>query len=301
MISGGGNTYAYHCDRVLGFHRVLPSSMRLMSTTQLERLLIQSLRKKARGMTTVASQNVAKQTIRKRSSGLTKLASNKFSFNETHVLFEMISSAPNAEVESATVSSRSKSPLVQVTDASFWDFVTMKNSWNTGDLDDRDFAKIAMDVVDMQIFDYLVGNDNRRYPSITFLGKDRSFLVYGNNVAAGSGADSPPPIEMPRDYQTPNLYLGALGCKFRHGTIDRLKSLQRREKKLSTQVRDAIASNDHVYLEQYKALAHGWLMATLEHVDLLSNTDLDENVVSVIKHVDECLTTYGYTNVFLHV
>ena len=57
----------------------------------------------------------------------------------------------------------SKSPLLDVEDSTYWDFVTMATE---GDLPEtpqgRNFAKAAMDVVDMQIFDYIVGNDNRR-------------------------------------------------------------------------------------------------------------------------------------------
>ena len=186
-----------------------------------------------------------------------------------------------------------------MTDDTFWKYVTME----TGDLPEtaegRDFAKLAMDLVDMQVFDYIVGNDNRRYPSITFLGGDRGFLVTGNNMAAGSGADKAPKIKMPEKYETPNLYLGAIGCKFRRGTVSRLIKARDDEMRLSTRVRDAIAEHDKVFVEQYEALAHGWLMATLKHVDLLSNTDLDDNLIAVIDHVNNCTEEYGKTNVFV--
>ena len=101
-----------------------------------------------------------------------------------------------------------------------------------------------------QIFDYIVGNDNRRSQSITFLGEDRSFLLFGDNVAAGSGVDKPPPIKAPQNYKTPNLYLGAIGCKFKKATVLRLAAIKRGDKTLSQLVRDAIAEKDPVFVEQ---------------------------------------------------
>ena len=297
---GGGNTYAYHCDRILGFNRVLPSSMRLMSAQGLEGLLVQSLRNKARAMRTSSAQREAKEAIGRRSAGLAKLASKEFKFNETHVLVEMVSAVP-ASVESHIVDVDSKSPLVGVTDSTFWDYVTMQTATDLPDTPQgRTFAKIAMDVVDMQIFDYIVGNDNRRFPSIKFLGEDRSFLLFPDNLAAGSGVDPSPEIKMPSNFQTPNLYLGALGCKFRHSTIARLVKIRDDEKRLSTKVRDSIASMDPVYVEQYEALAHGWLMATLQHVDLISNTDLDENLNKVVDYVEGCVQQFGNARVYVN-
>ena len=41
-------------------------------------------------------------------------------------------------------------------------------------------------------------------------------------------------------------------------------------------------------------------MATLKHVDLLSNTDLDDNLIAVIDHVNNCTEEYGKTNVFVN-
>ena len=159
---GGGNTFAYYVDRVLGFNKVLPSSMRLMSTTSLQRLIVQSLRTKARGMRTALLQKKATAAIKSRSTELTKLAAEKFSFNKTHVLVEMVAAIPD-QIESNHVQAGSKSPLLDVEDSTYWDFVTMATE---GDLPEtpqgRNFAKAAMDVVDMQIFDYIVGNDNRR-------------------------------------------------------------------------------------------------------------------------------------------
>ena len=105
---------------------------------------------------------------------------------------------------------------------------------------------------------------------------------------------------MPVNFQTPNLYLGALGCKFRRSTINRLVKIKNGEKRLSTRERDAIAQNDKVYVEQYEALAHGWLMATLQHVDLLSNIDLDDNLSSIIDHVQTCIEQYGNTRVYVN-
>ena len=140
-----------------------------------------------------------------------------------------------------------------------------------------------------------------RYPSITFLGKDQSFLLVGDNIAAGSGADKTPPIKMPNKFQTPDLYLGAIGCKFRERTINRLNGIKMvGEMNLSRRVRDEIMENDSIYVEHYKALAHGWLMATLKQVDLLTNTDLDENLEAVLDHVQTCVETYGKRRVYVH-
>ncbi len=52
---------------------------------------------------------------------------------------------------------------------------------------------------------------------------------------------------------------------------------------------------------RYKALAHGWLMTTLRQVDLLTNTDLDDNLQSVLAHVDTCVREYGTNEVYGHV
>ncbi|UPR04923.1 hypothetical protein HOP50_18g82680 [Chloropicon primus] len=298
---GGGNTYAYFCDRILGFERVLPSSMRLMSAKSLERLLVQSLRNKARALTSSRAQKRAQESISRRASSLAKMASEEFKFNETHILVEMVSAIPKG-VESNHVGRGSKSPLLDPQDNTFWEYVSMKTEGGLPKAveDERSFAKISMDVVDMQLFDYIVGNDNRRYPSITFLGKDKAFLLVGDNLAAGSGADKTPPIKMPFNYETPNLYLGAIGCKFRRSTIERLQKIQKKDKRLSTMVRDAIAEGDKVYVQQYEALAHGWLMATLQHVDLLSNTDLDENLDKILEHVETCVEQYGTTRVYVN-
>merc|ERR1739841_407323 len=115
--------------------------MRLMSAQGLEGLLVQSLRNKARAMRTSSAQREAKEAIGRRSAGLAKLASKEFKFNETHVLVEMVSAVP-ASVESHVVDVDSKSPLVGVTDSTFWDYVTMQTATDLTDTPQgRTFAK----------------------------------------------------------------------------------------------------------------------------------------------------------------
>ena len=110
---GGGNTYAFYCDRILGFNRVLPSSMRLMTSSALERLLVQSLRTKARSLRSASEHRQAMDAIRRRAKDLAAHAAKEFSFNKTHVLVEMISAIPDA-VERESVHVNSKSPLLKV-------------------------------------------------------------------------------------------------------------------------------------------------------------------------------------------
>ncbi len=42
-------------------------------------------------------------------------------------------------------------------------------------------------------------------------------------------------------------------------------------------------------------------MTTLRQVDLLTNTDLDDNLQSVLAHVDTCVREYGTNEVYGHV
>ncbi len=104
----------------------------------------------ARGLKTATAQKKARAAISARASDLAKHCSGKFSFNKTHVLVEMVSAVPHG-VEVATVDSKSESPLVTVNDDSFWQFVTMGNPDVIDGPEGGDFARAALDVVDMQV------------------------------------------------------------------------------------------------------------------------------------------------------
>ena len=94
--------------------------------------------------------NDTQQAIARRASKLAKRASEEYKFNETHVLMEMISGIPS-EVESASVDVESKSPLLNVTDSTFWDYVTMETEGSMPETaQGRSFAKLSMDLVDLQ-------------------------------------------------------------------------------------------------------------------------------------------------------
>ena len=102
----------------------------------------------------------------------------------------------------------------------------------------------ALDLVDLQVFDHLVGNDNRMSANVLHVDDQAKFLVAANNSAAGCQQTHNPPIQpVPSAWRSPHLFLGVLGCRFRKRTVERLIWLKGANATLSEAVRARVQAD----------------------------------------------------------
>lgn len=161
-------------------------------------------------------------------------------------------------------------------------------TWN--DFDSQWYGR-ALELVDMQIFDYLTGNDDRVSGNIARVDDANAFLLFLNNSAAGNGVDDVPEIKRPYPgYRSPNLFLGVIGCRFRKRTVDHLREVAKM--RLSSLVRASLSA-DAAWNEHHNVLAHSYLMSSIVvHPQISVDLRLDEHLNRILSHVDKCLKDF---------
>ena len=363
---GGGNTFAFHVDRFLGFHRVPPARMRYVSFEEVGRALERSVTdataiadgELATGQTEagaagaggafggggelLAGAERSTPATRRRHRLMQHLRA-EYAYNATHMLTELVADLPRALLPAPGLG---QSPLAAVEGAAastnFWRFVRDVGRYDLdrllnpplyahaprraknfladeprgrrarerrrreeekaaaqGLLYEEWWQRRALDLVDLQVFDHLVGNDNRMSANVLHVDDQAKFLVAANNSAAGCQQTHNPPIQpVPSAWRSPHLFLGVLGCRFRKRTVERLIRLKGANATLSEAVRARVQA-DPVYVANARVLAQGHLRTSGSTADFTHNAELDHNLGGLVAHLQACLQEFGGENVVL--
>jgi len=299
---GGGNSFAYHVDRAVGFERAPYAALRFIAFDELKEHLsdhiTDDVARRVREPSRAPEWRVDAVKEGKeppfpatakgrRVERLVKFARDRFRYNDTHMLVELIAQPARALRDRALMPTAEGRSL-------FWRYVRDVTQKVPGH-DDGDFVRQALEAVDMQVFDWIVGNDHRTAGQITRVDDDAGFLLFGNNTAAGMQLEPNPPLRLvDRTWASPHLYLGVFGCRFRNQTVEKLRSIKGQ---LATKVLHRLTTDYAGWMTMAGDLAErspgmgrqGGAIVLLEN---LLAQHLENNLASLLDHVDSCIEKF---------